>query len=82
MNATKKALTTLAVAAAMAGGVSIAQTSGTSTDTSSQNPGTYSSQSSAPATSNDTSSSTMSNSTTTESSTMSNTSPAPQADRG
>lgn len=81
MNATRKALTTLAVAAAMAGGVSIAQTSGTSTDTSNQNAGT-SAQTSAPATSNDTSSSTMSNSTTTESSTLSNSSPAPQADRG
>ena len=81
MNATRKTLTILAAAAALAGGVSIAQTSAPSTDSStSQSAGAAPST---PSTSADTSSSTMSNSGSTDSSTLSNSDSgkAPQADR-
>lgn len=80
MNATKKTLTTLMAAAALAGGVAIAQTSGTSTDTATQSGATANTQSTTPSTGNDTSTMSNSGSTTTDSSTLSNS--APQADRG
>ena len=77
MNATRKTLTILAAAAALAGGVSIAQTSAPSADATT-NAGAAPST---PSTSADTSSSTLSNSSSTDSSTLSSSTPAPQADR-
>ena len=80
MNATKKTLTTLAAAVALAGGVAIAQTSGTSTDTPTQAGAAESTQSTTPSAGADTSTMSNSGSATTDSSTLSNS--APQADRG
>ena len=78
MNATRKTLTILAAAAALAGGVSIAQTSTPSSADATTSAGAAPST---PSTSADTSSSTTSNSGGTDSSTLSSSASAPQADR-